>query len=182
MKNTRGHAPIAEVLGAAGVPTFIPREARSHDDEERWMTRRDKSLERMQTKREKRRCTESEWCDVEVPYDERSQETHGGTSWESRGRRSHDADAEDTEEEERITRRIREAKIRARANNQRKAPRSYRVVNPDKSHPPDEFRDKYEVWHPGRRPTISSNKSVEHDEAYMLTQEVLAYTFGNDRS
>ena len=181
MKNARGHAPIAEVLDAAGVPTYIPRGTHSHDDEERWMTRRQRSLERMQARRDKRRCTEPGWCDVESPSEERSQETAGGTSWESRGRKGHEADEEaDSEEEERITRRIREAKIRARANNLKKMPRSYRVVNPDRGHPPDDFREKYAIWHPNSQPTMSSSKSIDHDEAYMLTQEVLEYTFGKN--
>ncbi|KAI0091040.1 AhpC/TSA antioxidant enzyme-domain-containing protein, partial [Irpex rosettiformis] len=55
MRHTRSHAPIVEVLDAAGVPTYTLRSVQSHDDEERWMTRRRRSLDRMQAKREKRR-------------------------------------------------------------------------------------------------------------------------------
>lgn len=98
MKNTRSHAPIAEVLAAADVPAYAPRAVRSHDDEDHWMRRRQRSLERMQAKRDKRRtCPEPGWCGVD---DEGSQETaSAGHSWESRGR-SRDADEEaDTEED-----------------------------------------------------------------------------------
>lgn len=181
MKNTRAHAPIEEVLDAAGVPSYIPRGIQSHDDEDRWMMRRDRSLERMQAKRDKRRCDEPDWCGDDTTVEERSQETGGGTtSWESRGRgRSPYADADDEDAEVEARRRVREARIRAKANNLKKAPRSYHVANPDRNHTPSS--EKYAVWHPDRRPTVSSRKSAEHDEAYMLTQEVLSYSFGGNQ-
>ena len=182
MKNTRSHAPIAEVLAAADVPSHHSRVQASHDDEDHWMRRRQRSLERMQDRRDKRReCPEPGWCGIDGSFEEDVQDTtSAGHSWETRGR-SRDADEEaDTEEDTRVVLRRREAKIRARARDLKRGPRSYRVANPDRNHAPDEnFSKKFELWQPDRRQT-KTHAHKEHDEAYMLTQEVLAYSFNGN--
>ena len=184
MKNTRSHAPIAEVLAAAGVANHHSRTVTPHDEEDRWMRRRQMSVARMDDKRDRRRdCAEPGWCGIDGSFEDDGQDsTSAGHSWETRGR-SRDADEEaDTEEETRVTLRRREAKIRARARELRKGPRSYRVANPDRTNTaPQNFSEKYEMWQPGGRQTKSASRnSLEHDEAYMLTQEVLAYSFGGN--
>lgn len=65
MTTTRSHAPIVEVLAAAGIrtiplsphsqPTSHSRSRPSHEDEDAWMDARRHSLKRIRVKREKRR-------------------------------------------------------------------------------------------------------------------------------
>ena len=191
MRNTRAHAPITEVLDAAGVPTYTPR-ALSNNDEDLWTRHPPRSLERTQTRRERRRqCKEPGWCDVETPYDAGSSE---GGSWESREREREQqrdnrgrstvrdaAEDADTEEDRRVTlRRVNQAKLRANGNNAKMGPRSYRIANPDsdRTRPHRSNSDnKYDLWQPQAQ-RASTDRSTEQDDAYMLTQEVLAYSFG----
>ena len=60
----------------------------------------------------------------------------------------------------------------------KRRPRSYRVANPDRHHtPPKSFSEKYDQWQPERQPTMKRD-SDDQDEAYMLTHELVAHSFG----
>ena len=193
MKNTRAHAPILDVLAAAGVHGLTPPPTvHRREDSETWRGRR--SEERAGSKREKRSCDLPEFCNIENPYDRpsrRSTSTRRSASTTRRSgeeRRRHvrdvvttDGETEEERERERASarRRTSDTTTRSRPSNVKKAPRSYRVANPDRVRPPrSESTEKYEVWRPKNAPKTMSD--YEADEAYMLTHEVLAYSFSNN--
>lgn len=172
MKNTRAHAPILDVVAAAGVQPYAS--AYRDDASSTWIQRR-------KSDRTARDCATPEWCGADD--DASAQRSATSTSWESdaRRRRAREA-AEDADTEEERARVRRQRVHRARAQNLKKAPRSYRVANPDRVRPPagrTGSTDKYEMWRPAGAPQLTEPAyGRDHEEAYMLTQEVLAYSFG----
>ncbi|KAJ3549003.1 hypothetical protein NM688_g5225 [Phlebia brevispora] len=96
-----------------------------------------------------------------------------------------DADADTEDDRRRVDRRMHSRpQPRARSNNVRKGVRTYRVTNPDRKRPRisrSSSYEKHDLWHPSASATINEfgAKNQDYDAAYMLTHEVLSYTFGN---
>ena len=69
MHNTRSHAPVKDVLSAAGVQLGLYPEATPHtsfyDNEEQWMKDRDTELKRIQARKGMRRGYIGEYRDSE---------------------------------------------------------------------------------------------------------------------
>jgi hypothetical protein len=183
MKTTRGHAPILEVVAAAGVQVYAPR-SMHHDSVEADAWRQ--HVYSSDSKREKRRdCDNPEWCNADMPYEGGTKRSGSTTAGRAASRRQIREVTEDTDSEggrERPRQQQQAALGRSPAQHVKKSPRTYRVANPDRVHPArTKSTEKYEMWRPSKTITDQTQDGFnrEEDEAYMLTHEVLSYAFGN---
>lgn len=210
MRTTRGHAPIQDVLDAAGVRQHAPQ-AHSHyiHEEDYWPARsyndmgtvgssrrdagstRDKRMDRDR----ERVCMECGPGASEPTYEYATtsqrfvdlnpkQDARVGVV----GHRDEGEDADNETEEDRTRMTVRtQPRARTRSNNLKKGIRSYHVANPDRDRdrrrpPPQraESYEKHDLWSPPAAALDEYGRKHEHDPAYMLTHEVLSYSFGHD--
>ena len=188
MKYTRNHAPILSVLAASGLqiyPTSHQDDSQTTlgvDDEDQWMRDRDKSLDRMQAKRERRRRgpRDAGWNEEDVvapAYDSESGTASVSGSWELSPKRP------STGPSERMERAASEhlrsvGTTRAR----RSKPKRFHVSNPD--HGDEEFNPyaPEKEWRSGSTNALAhAGRYARNEEAYMLTHDALAYSFGGAR-
>lgn len=199
MKYTSDHAPILGVLAASGLQIY----ATSHqedsqstlgiEDEDQWMRDRDKSLDRMNARRERRRRgdvrrEESGWNEDDVVAPDGDSESGTASvsgSWElspKRVSRSSDPSYRTTERTESESR-LQRSTPTARARRTNKTPRRFHVSNPDHGddyHPYSQGKE--DVWRSGSTNALSREGTYgRNDEAYMLTHDALAYSFGAAR-
>lgn len=201
MKTTRGHAPILEVLAAAGVQIYSPRSVRqdsaasANDWRQHVYVPQSSPSGNGGGRREKRRdCDDAELCGVVGTTPTSSPKHFASSAVAARqvSRRQvpnpEDADSEGDRDRERpriattTTTQQRQAALeRARAHRAKKGPRTVRVANPDRKR--TQSTEKYEVWRPSKEVVVGNETQNgyerEEDEAYMLTHEMLSYSFGN---
>ena len=186
MRNTRTHAPILEVVAAAGVQVYASRGVqRDSADSSPW---RQHVYATTTSRRQKRReCESTEYCDSDACCS--SSRKRSGSSAACRGAsRRHlgdaaeEADSEGERDRQQQQQQRKAVLARNRANGHRKSPR-IRVANPDRVHPPrSQSTEKYEMWRPSKAAVAKQAQDEydrEDDDAYMLTHEVLSYSFGN---
>lgn len=188
MKNTRSHAPILDVLAAAGVRIYVPPRPthRNSSEDDSWP--RGRAAETREKGRD-RDCDDPEYCgEDEMGYDSgRKQRVVAKTTSTSRRHvrdvaSELDTDSEREREQLEARRRVALARARAQQQHLKKAPRSYRVANPDRERPHPgraQSAEKHDAWRPSAKaPQLRDFE--RDDEAYMLTHEVLAYSFGGN--
>ncbi|GJE96261.1 AhpC/TSA antioxidant enzyme-domain-containing protein [Phanerochaete sordida] len=186
MKNTRSHAPILDVIAAAGVQMYAPRPPRASEDDDNWRGRREP--ERKSSRKPTRDCDDPEYCGTdEGGYEAKRVDDRRKRSTANSRRHVREVveeldSTEDEREREHLEARRKAVIARARAKELKKGPRSYRVANPDRPHgaPRGNSTDKYSdaPWRPSAQaPQIGA---LQHDEeGYMIMHEALSYSFGN---
>jgi len=177
MRTTRSHAPILHVLAAAGMRTLptgrhgVSRSCVAPDDEDNWMEDRRRSYVRMQAKRSKRReggDQVQQHDSVDMGY---GSDTGSGSVSGCWGTNMTKGEAEGVQHYEEETKR---------------PTRSFHVANPDSHHylPPTPIDEDGTDRDHGWDADVSDLPYLDgigrtRDESYRLTQEVLAYSFGN---
>lgn len=194
MKYTRNHAPILGVLSASGLqiyPTSHQSDSQSTlgdemEDEDQWMQQRDKSLDRMHAKRERRRrgTNRSEgWNEEDVvaapDYESDSGTASASGSWELSPKRA--AGSDPSERMERAeSEHLRSTGLTRAPRRTPRRPTRRHVSNPDHGDEDYGYDQEKEVeWRSGSTNALSHGGRYRNDEAYMLTHDALAYSFGS---
>ena len=197
MRTTRAHAPILSVLAAAGVHHHTRYSRVLPHVDATWSSagtqRSTRSIDRAPThthshhnhrKESRQDCRECGTI-VEEPYTNLVDLTVDATTgWEPRSP-GRDAGEEADTEDDRITRSRRlQQRARTRPNNLKKGTRSYKVANPDRRRAPPHARsasyEKHDLWSPPATAINDFGRKHENDAAYLLTHEVLSYSFGHN--
>ncbi|KAH8100952.1 AhpC/TSA antioxidant enzyme-domain-containing protein, partial [Cristinia sonorae] len=202
MKYTRNHAPILGVLAAAGMQIYPT--SRDDDDsqttlgaeeDDQWAQDRERAARSKHGKRTRRRDG-SGWNEEDVVAPEYDSETGSASvsgSWELSPRRAVSDPSERIERSESDhvpsrTRGSNTASAAARGRRSRQTARRFHVSNPD--HGEDYYPyegEKEELWRSGSSNALArgggggGGKYGRNDEAYMLTHDALAYSFGGSR-
>lgn len=188
MISTRSHAPIREVVAEAGVQTYHKPSAggtsRSalQEDEDTWMQNRDKSMAKLRGKRDKRRDVgwgTEEGYDGHDESGDDDETTIISESWGGMGHGKKPSTDIETEDDHYYTSPPREQRTikrqpppgRTDRRTTKKTTREFHVSNPDHD-------QSYSYGRREMRKQDPKKYGRNQEEAYMLTHDALAYSFG----